>query len=75
MIFTIMNLEKDLNSYRDASYDKNIKLDKKIKFDFQYDFEKWFNNYTDEIKLGYIIFYTQKKVLLIYTFRYDNRRK
>ena len=26
--FVIMNLEKDLDSYRDVSYDKNIKLDK-----------------------------------------------
>tara|TARA_B100001094_G_C18159039_1_gene788206 strand:- start:1012 stop:1704 length:693 start_codon:yes stop_codon:yes gene_type:complete len=50
--FTIMNLEKNLKSYRNTSYDKKIKLEKKIKFDFQYDFEKWFNNYTDKVKLG-----------------------
>jgi len=59
--FTIMNLEKDLKSYRNTSYDKNIKLDKKIKFDFQYDFEKWFNNYTDEIKLGSYYFLHTKE--------------
>ena len=61
--FVIMNLEKDLDSYRDVSYDKNIKLDKKIKFDFQHDFEKWFRNYTDEIKLAsYYIFNTKEGV-------------
>jgi len=61
--FVIMNLETDLDSYREASYDKNIKLNKKIKFDFQYEFEKWFYSYTDEIKLSsYYIFNTKEGV-------------
>ena len=48
--FVLMNTESDLDSYRNASYDKNINLNKMIKFDFQYDIEKWFCNHTDEIK-------------------------
>ena len=61
--FVIMNLEKDLDSYRDASYDKNIKLDKIPKFDFQHDFEKWFCNYTNEIELAsYYIFNTKEGI-------------
>ena len=59
--FVLMNTESDLDSYRNASYDKNINLNKMIKFDFQYDFEKWFCNYTDEIKLSsYYIFNTKE---------------
>ena len=59
--FTFMNLEKDLVSYKDASYDKDIKLNEVIKFDFQYDFEKWFENYTDEIKLATYYFLHTKE--------------
>jgi len=59
--FVLMNTESDLDSYRNASYDKNINLNKMIKFDFQYDFEKWFCNHTDEIKLSsYYIFNTKE---------------
>ena len=44
--------EKDLDSFRDASYDKDIILDNEFKFNFQHSFEKWFYSYTDKIKLG-----------------------
>ena len=50
--FTYHNFEKDLDSFRDASYDKDIILDNEFKFNFQHSFEKWFYSYTDKIKLG-----------------------
>ncbi len=59
--YTLMNLEKDLISYKNTSYDKSIELEKKIKFDFQYDFEKWFSNFTDEIKLATYYFLHTKE--------------